>query len=73
MTPSKLAELTQAIADAGAARDAAIVTAAMEGMSQLDICAATGLSQVQVRRIERAGGVPRRAAGRPPGTAKRTK
>lgn len=67
MTPAKLAKLTQAIDAAIAARDAAIVTAANEGMSRADICAATGLSDGHVRRIERAGDVPPRSPGRPPG------
>lgn len=67
MTPARLTKLAQAIDIAIAARDAAIVTAASEGMDRADICAATGLSIGHVRRIERAGGVPPRAPGRRPG------
>jgi DNA-directed RNA polymerase specialized sigma24 family protein len=65
MTPETLTKLTKAINDASATRNAAIVQAALEGMTRADICAATGLSDEQVRRIERAGNVPPRAAGRP--------
>lgn len=67
MDPQKLAELAAAAINATIARDAAIVEAARNGMSQPDICAATKLSPAQVRRIERAGGVPPRAPGRRPG------
>jgi len=65
MTLQKLTKLAAAVADSIAARDAAIVAAAKEGWDQRDICNATGLSAVQVRRIERAGGLPPRKAGRP--------
>jgi len=65
MTPGKLAELSKATANAIAARDAAIVAAALGGMSREDIREATGLSDTQLRRIEREGGVPPRAPGRP--------
>jgi hypothetical protein len=67
MTPARLTKLTQAIDTAIAARDAAIVAAATEGMDRAEICAATGLSAGHVRRIERAGGVPERKPGRRPG------
>lgn len=67
MTPAKLTRLTRAIDTAVAARDEAIAIAAAEGMNRADICAATGLSDGHVRRIERAGGVPPRAPGRRPG------
>lgn len=66
MTPAKLAKLTGAIDEATAARDAAIVTAAREGMDRAVICKATGLSDGHVRRIERDGGVPPRKRGRRP-------
>lgn len=72
MTPKKLTELSQAIDyarqsvdNAIAARDAAIVQAAQEDIPKLEVCEATGLTKEQVRRIERAGGAPKRAAGRP--------
>lgn len=54
VTPEQLTELTEAIPAARAARDAAIVKAAREGMRQRDIVAATGLNREQVRRIVRA-------------------
>jgi DNA-binding transcriptional regulator YdaS (Cro superfamily) len=65
MTPGKLAALSQATRSAIASRDAAIVEAALEGMSREDIRDATGLSDTHLRRIERDGGVPPRPAGRP--------
>jgi len=65
MTPARLTKLTEAITAAIAVRDAAIVTAAIEGMDREIICDATGLSEGHVRRIERAGGVPPRPPGRP--------
>lgn len=67
MNPQKLAKLAAAAINATIARDAAIVEAAKDGMTQPDICAATKLSPAQVRRIERAGGIPPRTPGRRPG------
>lgn len=72
VTPEKLAELSQAIQKAIDARNAAIVQAAAAGIPKTVVCEATGLTKEQVRRIERAGGAPKRAAGRPPGTGKAT-
>jgi len=65
MTLARLRKLAQAIQDATDARDQAIAAAATEGMDRAEICAATGLSDGHVRRIERAHGVPPRPAGRP--------
>jgi len=65
MTPERLIALSEATRNAIAARDAAIVEAAGEGMSREDIRAATRLSDTHLRRIERDGGVPPRKAGRP--------
>lgn len=65
MTPARLTKLTEAVATATAARDAAIVIAATEGMDREVIRKATGLSDGHIRRIERAGGVPPRKPGRP--------
>lgn len=65
MTPKRLAAISEATRTAIVARDAAIVEAALEGMSREDIRDATGLSDTHLRRIERDGGVPPRPAGRP--------
>lgn len=65
MTPEELARLSKAVQDALVARDAAIVRAAEERMPKPIVCKATGLSKERVRRIERAGGAPKRDAGRP--------
>lgn len=65
MTPERLAAISKSTRNAIAARDAAIVEAALEGMSREDIREATGLSDTQLRRIERYGDVPPRKAGRP--------
>lgn len=65
MEPAELTRLAEAATEATRARDAAIVTAALDGMPQPDIIAATGLSRDRIRVIERAGGVPPRRRGRP--------
>ena len=77
VTPEKLAKLSQAVDDAEqtvkdaiAARNTAIVQAAIEGIPKPTVCEATGLTGEQVRRIERAGAAPKRAAGRPPAKRK---
>jgi len=69
MDPTELRELAQAARDALAARDAAIVQAAREGLGKDLVLEATGLSKERVRQIERAAGVPPRAPGRRPSKA----
>jgi hypothetical protein len=66
VTPDELRHRTAAVHDALAARDAAIVQAAHERIPKPVVMEATGLSKEHLRRIERAGGAPHRAAGRPP-------
>lgn len=65
MDATELRRRSQAARDALAARDAAIVQAAREGLPKDTVLDATGLSKERVRQIERAGGVPPRKAGRP--------
>jgi hypothetical protein len=65
MDATELRNLSQAARDALAARDAAIVQAAHEGLRKDIVLEATGLSKERIRQIERAGGVPPRKAGRP--------
>lgn len=68
MTPERLTELSRIARTAIDERNAAIVQAAHEGLPKHVVVQATGLSKEQVRKIERAGGAPKRPAGRPPGT-----
>lgn len=79
VTPEKLAELSRAISNAEqdlknaiATRNEAIVQAAVDRVPKDAVCEATGLTKEQVRRIERAGGAPKRDAGRPTGTKRAT-
>lgn len=65
MDPTELAALARTARESRTALDAGIVAAALEDWPQPAIAEATGLSIAQVRRIERAGGVPPRPAGRP--------
>jgi hypothetical protein len=65
MDATELSRLTLAVETATAARDAAIVQAAREGIPKDIVLDATGLSKERIRQIERAGGAPKRAAGRP--------
>lgn len=64
MDPKHLADLARTARKSRTALDEAIVTAATEEVPQPVIAEATGLSVAQIRRIERAGGVPPRATGR---------
>lgn len=67
MTPEELRRLSKAVHEAQRDRDAAIVQAAEERIPKHIVCDATGLSKERIRRIERAGGAPKREAGRPVG------
>lgn len=63
ITLDELARRSRIAATASAERDTAIVELALAGTARADLCAASGLSDDQVRRIERKGGVPARKRG----------
>jgi len=65
MDPTELATLARNARESRTALDQGIIAAALEDWPQPAIAEATGLSIAQIRRIERAGGVPPRPAGRP--------
>lgn len=68
MDQTELAARARAARESRTALHDGIVAAALDEMPQPAIAEATGLSIAQIRRIERAGGVPPRAAGRPRNT-----